>query len=246
MAPQLSYPSRALRTSVNQELCGLSRVDERSEQISAPRRSFPREHSVKIQPDTSPAEIGGGAELDIQAVSFVFEVVRYRGHWRTLHCARRSSPFPDQTAAILAAKKLARSKRDQGQPKLCAHSRSARTIPSASYGLGKKRPCVGSSLASTERRPDVTMIAIGGQRRRIAIASLRPSIDPGISMSVNTTRISVLDSRIAMASSAFSAAMGSNPASLAILSASSLMMGSSSTIRAIGSGATTPVPLGPK
>ena len=44
----------------------------------------------------------------------VFEVVRYRGHWRTLHGTIRSSPFADQATAILAAKKLAKLKRDQG------------------------------------------------------------------------------------------------------------------------------------
>ena len=44
----------------------------------------------------------------------VFEVVRYRGHWRTLHGAKRSSPYADQAAAILAAKKLAKVKQDQG------------------------------------------------------------------------------------------------------------------------------------
>jgi hypothetical protein len=43
-----------------------------------------------------------------------FEIVRHRGHWRTRHAGRHSSPFPDQAAAILAAKKLARKKRDLG------------------------------------------------------------------------------------------------------------------------------------
>lgn len=51
-----------------------------------------------------------------QRVRLVFEVVRHRGHWRTLHRAKHSSPFPDQAAAILAAKKLARQKRDLGHP----------------------------------------------------------------------------------------------------------------------------------
>jgi predicted DNA-binding WGR domain protein len=45
---------------------------------------------------------------------FVFEVVRHRGHWRTLHRNKHSTPFPDQAAAVLAAKELARKKRDQG------------------------------------------------------------------------------------------------------------------------------------
>lgn len=46
--------------------------------------------------------------------SLVFEIVRYRGHWRTLHGGKHSSPFPDQAAAIAAAKSLAKSKREMG------------------------------------------------------------------------------------------------------------------------------------
>ena len=46
--------------------------------------------------------------------SLLFEVVRHRGHWRTLHCSKHSSPFADQAAAVLAAKKLARKKRSLG------------------------------------------------------------------------------------------------------------------------------------
>jgi hypothetical protein len=56
--------------------------------------------------------LGAAGEADKQ--SFMFEVVRHRGHWRTLHGGKRSSPFSDQTAAILAAKKLARRKRAEG------------------------------------------------------------------------------------------------------------------------------------
>jgi hypothetical protein len=48
--------------------------------------------------------------------SLVFEVVRHRGRWRTFHRNRHSGLFPDQAAAILAAKKLARKKRDLGHP----------------------------------------------------------------------------------------------------------------------------------
>jgi hypothetical protein len=44
----------------------------------------------------------------------LFEVVRYRGRWRTLHGGKRSTPFADQAAAILAAKKLARLKVNEG------------------------------------------------------------------------------------------------------------------------------------
>ena len=44
----------------------------------------------------------------------LIEVVRFRGHWRTLHRHRHSSPFPDQAAAVKAAKKLAIAKRKDG------------------------------------------------------------------------------------------------------------------------------------
>jgi hypothetical protein len=46
--------------------------------------------------------------------SFVFEVVRLRGRWRTLHGNKHSAAYPDQAAAILAAKKLAIAKRNDG------------------------------------------------------------------------------------------------------------------------------------
>lgn len=57
------------------------------------------------------ARIGGASK---PSGSLVFEVVRHRGHWRTLHRNRYSGPYADQTAAILAAKNLARKKRDLG------------------------------------------------------------------------------------------------------------------------------------
>jgi hypothetical protein len=46
----------------------------------------------------------------------VFEIVRHRGHWRMRHRNKHSAPYPDQAAAILAAKELARKKRDDGHP----------------------------------------------------------------------------------------------------------------------------------
>jgi len=39
-------------------------------------------------------------------------------------------------------------------------------------------------------RPDATTMAIGGQRSRMAKASFKPFMDPGISMSENTTAMS--------------------------------------------------------
>jgi hypothetical protein len=48
--------------------------------------------------------------------TLVFEIVRYRGYWRTRHRNKHSTPFSDQTAAIVAAKALAKKKRDLGNP----------------------------------------------------------------------------------------------------------------------------------
>lgn len=59
------------------------------------------------------ARLGGSASTR-SPPSLVFEVVRHRGHWRTLHRNKHSTPFLDQAAAILAAKALARKKRDLG------------------------------------------------------------------------------------------------------------------------------------
>lgn len=44
----------------------------------------------------------------------LFEVVRHRGSWRILHRGKHTSPFSDQTAAIMAAVKQARAKREAG------------------------------------------------------------------------------------------------------------------------------------
>lgn len=54
------------------------------------------------------------ASAQVRPASLVFEIVRHRGHWRTLHGGKHSSPLSDQAAAVLAAKKLARRKRDLG------------------------------------------------------------------------------------------------------------------------------------
>jgi hypothetical protein len=52
--------------------------------------------------------------LPLEALTF--EIVRFRGYWRTLHARKHSGAFPDQAAAVLAAKKQARKKRDLGHP----------------------------------------------------------------------------------------------------------------------------------
>jgi hypothetical protein len=56
--------------------------------------------------------LAGAGETPSAAV--VIEVVRFRGHWRTLYRKRHSPPFPDQAAALAAAKKLAIAKRKDG------------------------------------------------------------------------------------------------------------------------------------
>jgi inosine-uridine nucleoside N-ribohydrolase len=44
----------------------------------------------------------------------LFEVVRHRGSWRIRHRGKHTSPFSDQTAAIMAAVKQAKAKREDG------------------------------------------------------------------------------------------------------------------------------------
>ena len=44
----------------------------------------------------------------------LFEIVRHRGSWRILHRGKHTSPFSDQTAAIMAAVKQAKAKRQDG------------------------------------------------------------------------------------------------------------------------------------
>ncbi len=56
--------------------------------------------------------------------------------------------------------------------------------------------------------PDTTMILIDGQRSCTVCASPKPSMLPGIWMSVHISAMSDLDSRIATASSASRASTG--------------------------------------
>jgi Uncharacterized protein conserved in bacteria (DUF2188) len=44
----------------------------------------------------------------------LFEVVRHRGSWKIRHRGKHTSPFSDQTAAIMAAVKQAKAKRETG------------------------------------------------------------------------------------------------------------------------------------
>lgn len=54
------------------------------------------------------------ARVNADQPSLLFEVVRHRGSWRILHRGKHTSPFSDQTAAILAAVKQAKAKRETG------------------------------------------------------------------------------------------------------------------------------------
>ena len=74
-------------------------MDTSAEQLSA----APKEGRDDFQPSSPPPTL-------------VFEIVRYRGYWRTRHRNKHSKPYSDQEAAVLAAKALARKMREQGNP----------------------------------------------------------------------------------------------------------------------------------
>jgi Uncharacterized protein conserved in bacteria (DUF2188) len=93
--------------------------------LGAPEKDPPRQVSSNALKDRELAIAEGAKKIDAlrlkrlanspeQPTPLIFEIVRYRGHWRTLHGGRHSSPFPDQAAAIAAAKSLAKSKREMG------------------------------------------------------------------------------------------------------------------------------------
>ena len=63
------------------------------------------------------------------------------------------------------------------------------------------------------------MSSIGGQRSRTARANFSPSIEPGMSMSVKTMRMSFRASKMAMASSALAASIALYPAASTKLTA---------------------------
>lgn len=76
----------------------------------------------KAPPPQAPSEAPAQRDLarvdrakEVESLApLLFEVVRTRGHWRTRHANKGSSPFPDQASAIAAAKKLAIAKRKRG------------------------------------------------------------------------------------------------------------------------------------
>src|ERR1700722_1938877 len=80
------------------------------------------------------------------------------------------------------------------------------------------------------------MILIEGQRSCTAWASFRPSMLPGIWMSVNSSEMSERDSRIDIASSALTASTGRNPASSTMSTARIRRIISSSTTSTFGTG----------
>jgi len=65
-----------------------------------------------------------------------------------------------------------------------------RRFPQASTALVKSAHLRANRLSGYLRAPEVAMIFIGGHRPRTACASLRPSIEPGICMSVKMTLMS--------------------------------------------------------
>ena len=94
-----------------------------------------------------------------------------------------------------------------------------------------KYPRSGNSSACGLILPDVTITSMHGQRWLTAHANSRPSIDPGISISVSTNRISGRLSRMRMPSSASAASTTLKPASSATFAARLRTRNSSSIIR---------------
>ena len=78
------------------------------------------------------------------------------------------------------------------------------------------------------------MSSIGGQRRRIARATFSPSIEPGMSMSVKTMRMSFRASKLEMASSALDTSIALYPAASTKSAACIRLKNSSSTTRTYG------------
>ena len=78
------------------------------------------------------------------------------------------------------------------------------------------------------------MSSIGGQRRRMARANFSPSIEPGMSMSVKTMRMSFRASKMAMASSALDTSIALYPAASTKSAACIRLKNSSSTTRTYG------------
>jgi len=63
--------------------------------------------SLRQASDSASGVVADAAQPSVSAASFVFEVVRHRGHWRVLHVGKYSLPHPSQEAAIGLAMKMA-------------------------------------------------------------------------------------------------------------------------------------------
>jgi predicted DNA-binding WGR domain protein len=88
---------------------GAERVPQQPSGAFAQRQRSFAETATRVE-SLRQARLTGGE----QARSFLLEVVRHRGAWRILRRNRHSSPFSDQAAAVAAAIKLAKAKREAG------------------------------------------------------------------------------------------------------------------------------------
>jgi hypothetical protein len=86
------------------------REPERPSEAFLQRERAFADRAKKIESLRKARVAGGGATSS--AAADLIEVVRHRGHWRTRHHSKHSGPCEDQAAAILAARELARKKRD--------------------------------------------------------------------------------------------------------------------------------------
>lgn len=78
-------------------------------------------------------------------------------------------------------------------------------------GLDKNTASVGMSSGRGRTLPEQITIVVGGQRFRMRWASSRPSISPGILISVKTTRMSVRPSKMCRACAELLASTTSKP-----------------------------------
>jgi hypothetical protein len=99
------------------------------------------------------------------------------------------------------------------------------------YGFGMKRLSLGNSLLLGGLNPVTTIKWIGGHLSLIAAANRRPSIEPGIFISVMTSSISRTLSSTSIASSASNVAMTLCPPLSKIPRKYSLIRNSSSTVK---------------
>ena len=102
------------------------------------------------------------------------------------------------------------------------------------YGLCRNLDPTGRSSSRNRNRPEVAMMLIDGQRVKIRWASWSPLMEPGISTSVKTVRISSRFSSIEIASIPVPASTTSKSASSMIATAVNRSKISSSTTSTTG------------